>query len=194
MVKNRPPYPPKPGLLLVVAVLGLLLSSCSPGGLFSGNMMYAPQRTVERSGDTLQSALLALSQGDQSGQIRLSESELESLLNMALVDNSDDERLIRDIQAWLEPDGVYLKVYLRDGAISTIPGEVALNLKVTVQSENGRLVLSVPRASLGALTLFGPGGPDSDGSSSPVRSRVLLDRASPLNVTVESGEIVIDVP
>ena len=171
-----------------------MLAACSPGGLFSGNMMYAPHRTRSVNADTLQSALIALSEGDQSGRIRLSESELASLLNLALVDEADPDALVRDVQVWLEPDTVYLKFVLREGVVRAIPGEVAINVQASLRSEEGRLILGLQRAGAGRNPHPRPSTQEQIGSLHQNRGRTLVDRSSPLDVTVEPGEIVILLP
>ena len=89
--------------------------------------------------DVPQSALIALSQGDRAGQIKLTEDEFSSLLRAVLVNATDEQTLIRDVQVWLEPDTVYLKILLREGAFPLIPTGMALNVEGGLRIADGRL-------------------------------------------------------
>lgn len=194
MLKTSSPYARQIGYPLAAMILALMLAACSPGGLFSGNMMFAPHRTAERNADTLQSALMALGEGDQSGRIRLSESELASLLTLALVDEADPDSLVRDVQVWLEPDTVYLKFVLSEGVVQAIPGEVAINVQASLHTEEGRLILGLQRAGVGAIPILASMTDERTGAPHRNRGRTLVNRTSPLDVTVDAGEIVIDLP
>ncbi len=135
--------------LLPAVLLSVLLTACSPGGLFEGNMMYAPHRAQESGAPVLESALIALTEGDRAGQVKLTEDEFASLLRAVLVNTTDEQTLIRDVQVWLEPDTVYLKILLREGAFPRIPTGVALNVEGGLRTADGRLRFDLRRAGRG---------------------------------------------
>jgi hypothetical protein len=181
-------------LLLIIALFGTLLTACSPGGLYTGDMMYAPHRTLEYGAETLRSGLMALTEGDRSGQIRLSEAELSALLTAMLVDETNAESLIRDVQVWLEPDTVYLKLLLRDGALGQPTGNVAVNVEAGLRTEDGRLLLEIHRAGLGVIPILSPTLLDTLETQLHTQVGKLVNRSSPLDVTIDSGTMTIELP
>ena len=180
--------------LLPAVLLSVLLTACSPGGLFEGNMMYAPHRAQESGAPVLESALIALTEGDRAGQVKLTEDEFASLLRAVLVNTTDEQTLIRDVQVWLEPDTVYLKILLREGAFPRIPTGVALNVEGGLRTADGRLRFDLRRAGVGVIPVVSPALLDILEGQLEVAAGELVDRASPLGVTVDSGVITIDVP
>lgn len=178
------------GLLL----LALLLSACSTGGLFSGDMMYAPHRSQVTDATVYRSALTALAEGDRAGRITLSEAELSSLLTAALAGRSGEGGMIRDVQVWLEPDTVYLKIMLREGAIPRLPGDVAVNVEGGLRTADNRLQFELERAGVGVIPIASPALLDLVEAQLKIAVRRLVDRASPLGVEVDTGTITIDVP
>lgn len=177
-----------------ILLLATLLGGCSPGGLFSGNMMWAPHRAVETDAAMLQSALTELAEGDRAGRITLTEEQLSSLLRATLTRHEGQEGTVSDVQVWLEPDTVYLKVLLREGAVPLIPTETALNLEGALRTVDGRLQFELRRAGVGVLSIVSPALLDAIESQLNVAVRSLLDRTSPLHVDVDTGVIAIDVP
>ena len=194
MTKVSLPYPRTLIRYIMAASFVLALAGCSPGGLFSGDMMYAPHRAIESDTEIQRSALLALSAGDRSGQIVLSEEEFSSLVRALMVDDYSDESLVKDVVVWLEPDSVYAKVLLRAGAIPGIPTETALNLQGRLRTEDGRLKLDLERAAIGVIPLMTPALLNLVESQLETSVLQLVDRVSSLGVTVGSGTITIDVP
>lgn len=181
-------------LLVALPVLTLLFTACSPGGVFSGDMMWAPHRTQETGSAVTQSAWTALSEGDRSGQITLSEAELSSLLRAGMVRGSEDEGLFRDVQVWLEPNTMYLKLLLRQGIVPFVPTDTALNVEASVSVEDGQLQVGLHRAGMGVIPLV----------SQPILSMIeeqlglavneIINRSTPLDVTLDTGQITIDLP
>jgi len=194
MSKVSFPYPRTLVHFLAAAFFIMALPACSPGGLFSGDMMYAPHRSMESDMEIQRSALSALSEGDRTGRIVLSEEEFSSLIRAMVVDDSNGESLVKDVVVWLEPQTVYVKVLLRKGAVPGVPTETALNLQGRLRTEDGRLKLEVERASVGVIPLMTPALLNLVQSQLETTVFNLVDRVSPLGVAVGSGTITIDVP
>lgn len=178
----------------LMVLLVLLLVACSPGGLFSGNMLYAPNRIIEADADTLTSALNALSEGDRAGVITLTEAEFTSLLRLALLNTKQDDSLITDVKAWFEPDTIFLKTTLREGSLPFIPTEAAISVEGGLQSIDNRLVFNLNRASFGVIPILQPALQTQLENEVSQSVFSVFDRVSPLTVRVGSGEITIELP
>ena len=156
--------------------------------------MYAPHRELVSDTETLRSALLALAEGDRAGQIVLREDEFSALLRAALANRTGDGGMVEDVELWMEPDTIYLQIMLREGTIPRIPGRVALNLEGGLRTADGRLVFDLSRAGVGVIPILSPAVLDLLETQLDFAMRRLVDRASPLDVAVDSGQITIAVP
>jgi len=183
-------------ILIAVTILISALSvvSCSPGGLFSGDMMYAPHREAKTDLPVLQSALMALSDGDRAGQITLTEAEFSSLLRLFLVDDSLHDGKIRDAQVWFEPDTVTIKLLLREGILPFIPSDAAANIEGELITEDGQLVFNMNRGGIGVIPIMSPALRLMIEDEISQSFGEIFNRTSPLNVKVNSGTITVDIP
>ena len=156
--------------------------------------MWAPHRTQPVGPDVTQSALAALSQGDRAGQIVLSEAELSSLLRAAIVRRGGNEEVFRDVQVWLEPDTMYLKLLLHQGIIPLVPTDTALNLASGIRVEDGQLRVGLVRAGIGVIPLLSQEVLDMLEGQLGLAMNDIVNRATPLDIALDTGQITITLP
>ena len=179
---------------VVIITVALALAGCSPGGVFSGDFMYAPHRQLEIGPDTFVNALNALSEGDRAGEIVLTEAEFTSLMDAFFVDKNDNTSAIKELQVWFEPDTVYAKLLLREGAVPGIPTDTALNLEGSLRTEDSRLHFDIERGGIGVFGSLSPILISSLEEELDKQIGVLFDRTTPLDVKVDSGKMTILLP
>jgi len=139
---------------VIVLLTGLLVSACSPGGLFSGDLMWTPHREVAasqpgQSGD----AARALIGGLTVREVTLTETQVTHLLRRLWGDTPESERVVQDVRVLFDPDLVSVKVLLRQGVVPGIPSDTAINLAGRLATVDGKLRFEVERAGVGVIPL-----------------------------------------
>jgi hypothetical protein len=183
----------RPRLVGFYLALTLLLAACSPGGLFSGDLMFAPHRPIEDDPTLALSAAESMIKGFGEGQIALSEAEVSNILRLRWFGNPDAERSVKDVAVWFEQDRVFVKVLLAAGVVQGIPGEAALNFEGRLLTDaGGKLQFAVERTGLGVIEIPPPVAFDLLGAD--LNEILAFQAALPGgDVTVEPGTLVIDL-
>jgi hypothetical protein len=137
--------------LLVLLFGALGMAACSPGGLFSGDLMWTPHRQIASQPDQAGEATRALLGGLLTHQVTLTEAQATGLLRQAW--GVTPTSAIRDVRLLFDPDRVYLKILLRQGVIPGIPGDTALNLAGRLATVDGKLQVAVDQVGLGVIPI-----------------------------------------
>lgn len=137
--------------LFIVLPATLLTAACSPGGLFSGDLMWTPHRQIAAQPDQAVDAARALMGGLLTHQVTLTEAQATHLLRQAW--NATPDGAIRDVRVLFEPDRAYIKVLLRQGVIPGIPSDAAINLAGQLATVDGKLQVKVNQVGLGVIPL-----------------------------------------
>ena len=181
-------------LILVWPLAMFILSACSPGGFFSGDMMWAPHRPVEVTEDATNAAKRTLAEGDRAGSITLTETEFSSLLHLFLIGRDGESSLFRDINVWFEPDRIYLKTLLKQGTIPGIATDVALNLETALTVQDGEFKLDVKRVGMGVVPILTERIVLLLEDALNARIRMIGAGKMPADIHLDTGTIAIEVP
>lgn len=177
-------------IIPLVLLTGLLISACSPGGLFSGDLMWTPHREVASQPDQSGDAARALVGGLAAREVTLTEAQATHLLRRLWGDTPEDERAIRDMRVLFDPDLVSVKVLLRQGVVPGIPSDTALNLAGRLATVDGRLRFEVERAGVGVIPLAPQAVLDLINNAMAALLQDQAIRAAD-RVVLEQGQIVI---
>jgi hypothetical protein len=142
------------GLTFTCLMALMLLAACSPGGVFSGDLMAAPHRPIEQDLALARAAGQTALRGLITGQLTLTEAEVTNLLRLRLMSDPQAQTMIRDVRVWFERDRVFIKLLLVQGIIPGIPTDTAINLEGRLTTDTGGLHVGIERLGLGVIPLL----------------------------------------
>lgn len=137
----------------LILLAALLTAACSPGGLFSGDLMWTPHREIAHQPGHSAAGARALLSGLAAREVRLTESEVTHLLRRAWGITPASEGAVRDVRVLFERDLVSIKILLREGVLPGIPSDSALNLVGRLVTVDGKLQIAVDQIGLGVIPL-----------------------------------------